>query len=82
MHWSGEVSLGSLLTIATLVSIAVRIGWMVGGIQVTVRAHTGRLDKYEDTLIKVVGEVQRLVGRIEGVQDRLERRAPPRETEH
>ena len=65
MHFSGEVTLGSLLTIITLVGIAVRLGWVIGGIQEIITAHTKRLDRYETTLLGIVGDVQRLVGRIE-----------------
>ena len=73
MHFSGDISLGSLLTVVTLLGIAVRFGWMVGGIQEVIMEHTKRLNRYEETLMKTVGDVQRIVGRVEGVQDRLDR---------
>jgi len=74
MHFSGDVSLGNLLTVVTLLGISVKFGWIVGGIQEVIAMHTKRLDRYEAALISVVADVQRMIGRIEGVQDRLDRK--------
>lgn len=83
MHFTGDISLGTILTIATLLGIAIRVGWAVGkiqavvdGVKKTASDHAMRLDRYEEALIKMVGEVQRMVGRVEGVQDRLDRWKP------
>lgn len=72
MHFDGTVSLGSLLTIATLIGIAVRLGWTVGGIQAIItqhskllEMHTARMEKQDDMLIRISGDMQRIVGRIE-----------------
>jgi hypothetical protein len=74
MHFTGEITLGNLLTIITLVGIAVRFGFLAGYLQTTVSQHTARLDKYETSLLDVVSNVQRMIGRVEGVQDRLDHR--------
>ena len=73
MHISGELSLGNILTILTLIGIAMRFGWQVGTLQEVVRAHTKRLDQYEVAIIRVVGDVQPLIGRMESLQSRLDR---------
>ena len=74
MHFTGEISLGTILTIVTLLGISSRIAWIVGSIQTTITDHTRRLDKYEGSLVNITGQMQRMVGRIEGVQDRIDRK--------
>lgn len=74
MHFSGDISLGNLLTVITLLGIAIRLGWTAGMIEKTIALHAIRLDRYEQALITIISDVQRLVGRVEGVQDRLDKK--------
>lgn len=85
MHFVGDITLGSIAIIVTLIGIAINIGLKVGSVQEVVRAqaaivasHTQRLDKYEERLVKIVSDVSRLMGRIEATQDRLEKRTGTR----
>jgi hypothetical protein len=72
MHFNGEITLGSILTIVTLLGIALRFAWVAGALQAVIIEHTKRLDRYEITLTEVVSSVQRVIGRVEGAQDRLD----------
>ncbi len=85
MHFTGEISLGVLLSaggiIVTIITVAIRIGTKIGAMETTARAqgesidrHTRRLDLYEERLVQVVGEVQRMIGRLEATQDRIDKR--------
>ncbi len=80
MHFTGEISLGSLAIIITIVGAVIRIGWKMGAMETVARTqgenierHTIRLDKYEERLVQVVADVQRMIGRLEATQDRLEK---------
>lgn len=80
MHLTGDISLGSIAIIVTLIGITIRIGMQIGNVQAVARAHsesierhTQRLDLYEGRLVSVVSDVQRLIGRVEATQDRIER---------
>lgn len=77
---TGDISLGNLAIIVTLIGIAIRVGVRFGSVQTTltnqailIESHAQRLDKYEQRLTDIVGQVQRIVGRIEATQERLER---------
>jgi hypothetical protein len=72
MHFNGEITLGSILTIVTLLGIALRFAWTAGALQAVIIEHTKRLDRYEIALTEIVSSVQRVIGRVEGVQDRLD----------
>ena len=82
MHVTGDISLGAISVIVTLLGIAIAFGMRVGRVEATLMTHAQhlvshglRLDGYEARLIDVVGHVQRIVGRIETVQTRMERSA-------
>ncbi len=92
MHFTGEISLGVILSAAgiilTLITIASRLGAKIGAMQTTAETqgesidrHTKRLDLYEERLVQVVGEVQRMIGRMESTQDRIEKRTGMRHGE-
>jgi len=76
-----RVTLGDILTIIALLSgaasfvvaiksslavITARFEDFKANIQSVVAAFSDRLDKHETMIIKVVGDVQRVVGRIDG----------------
>ncbi len=74
------MTLGTILTIITMISIAVGLGIRLGSIQQIVAQHarildnhSSRLDRYEARLVDIVGDVQRIVGRLEATQERIER---------
>jgi hypothetical protein len=76
MHITGEVSLGTILTIATLLGIAIRFGFRFGHFDTTLRAHTdnlarhaARMDRYEERYVQIANNLQRIIGRMEE-QDR------------
>lgn len=80
MQFTGDISLGSVAIIVTLIGIAIRIGMQVGAVQEVAKAqatiiegHTKRLDRYESRLVDIVSDVSRLIGRIEATQSRLEK---------
>jgi len=77
---TGEISLGSLAIVVSIVSTAVAIGLKLGTLQQLVRGHgstltdhAARLNRYEITLVEVGGNLQRMIGRIEATQDRIDR---------
>ncbi len=77
---TGELSLGSIAIVASILTTAVAIGirmgtlqTLVGGHASTLKEHSGRLDRYEKTLIDVGSNLQRMIGRIEATQDRIDR---------
>lgn len=89
LTFTGELSVGSISIVVTLVTIAVTIGLRLGTIQTLVRGHTitlvehaQRLDRYEKTLIDVGGNLQRMIGRIEATQDRIDRATGFRSSDH
>ena len=84
MHITGEVTLGNIFIIITLVSMAIGMGIRLGSITAIINQHTAdlikhslRLDTYEMRLVEIVADVQRLIGRVEATQDRLERAHGP-----
>jgi cytochrome c biogenesis factor len=81
MTITGDISLGNIAIVVTLIGIAVRISMrfatmqqLVSGHTSTLNSHSARLDRYETTLVEVGGNLQRMIGRIEATQDRLDRR--------
>jgi hypothetical protein len=80
MQFTGDISLGNIAIIITLIGIAIRVGVQVGNVQAVAKAqaaiiegHAQRLDRYESRLVDIVSDVSRLIGRIEATQQRLER---------
>ena len=80
MQFTGEITLGNIAIVVTLITIAIGIGRRFGGMEqllkghaLTLSDHAKRLDNYEGRLVEVVGQVQRVVGRIEATQDRIDR---------
>lgn len=83
MHFTGDVSLGTILTIATLLGIALRVGYRLGNFETTLTqhqtsltSHETKLTSYEAQILGFVGQLQRLVGRVENDTER--RRTPRR----
>lgn len=88
VHFSTEITLGNLAIVVTLIGIAIRVGWRIGGLEQVVKmhgenlmSHTSRLDLYEGRLVEIVGSVQRLIGRVEATQDRIDQRTGQRSGE-
>lgn len=88
MHVTGDISLGSIAIIVTLIGVTIRIGMQIGNIQAVasshetaIARHAARLDLYEGRLVSVVSDVQRLIGRVEATQDRIERQTGTRSGE-
>lgn len=88
MQFTGDISLGNIAIVVTLISIAVRIGLKLGTVQqlvaghtITLESHAARLDRYERTLVEVGGNLQRMIGRIEATQDRIDRTTGQRQGE-
>lgn len=80
VHITGDISAGSISIVVTLIGIAIGIGIKAGTIQqlirghsLTLQVHATRLDAYEKSLIEIGGNLQRMIGRIESTQDRLDR---------
>ena len=80
LHLTGDISAGSLSIVVTLVTIALTLSFRLGTLQQIVTSHTqmlashsDRLDRYEKSLVMIGGDMQRMIGRIEATQDRLER---------
>ena len=73
MHFTADLSLGQLLIIATMIGMAVKVGWRLGTFETilkehaqTFHEHANRLDRYEDALTHVVQDLQKVIGRIDG----------------
>lgn len=80
MQVTGDISLGNIAIIVTLIGIAIRVGMRLGSVETVAKAqaaliegHTTRLDRYEERLVSIVADVSRLIGRIEATQLRIER---------
>lgn len=80
MHFTGEISLGSLLIAITIIGSVLRLGWKIGHMEevattqgANIERHTMRMDKYEERLIVIAGEIQRMIGRLQATQERLEK---------
>lgn len=72
MHITGEVSLGTILTIVTLIGIAIRFGYRLGHFETTLNSHASRMtnhaermDRYEARYMEIASQLQRIIGRIE-----------------
>lgn len=72
MHFTGEITLGNLAIIITLIGIAIRFGVRLGSFQTTLAAHATaleghslRLDRHETQIIRLISSLQRLIGRSE-----------------
>lgn len=70
MHFTGELSLGSILTVATLIGIAVGLGRRIGGFESlmsehakTLDRHAERLDRYEGRIVDIVEKLGTVLGR-------------------
>lgn len=75
-----QIILGTIPVIVTLVAIAIRFGTTIGAVNTVVSAHTAmfithtsRMDRYEQTQLQIVGDLSRMMGRIEATQDRIDR---------
>lgn len=80
MHFTAEVTLGNLAIVVTLIGIAIKIGQRLGALDSTVgqhagvlNQHTARMDKHEERLTSIAGDLQRMIGRVEATQDRIDR---------
>ena len=69
-----QLWLANAPVVLTLIGIAIAFGRRLGSTETILRLHADRLDRYEDRLVEVVGDVQRMIGRIEATQDRLDRK--------
>ncbi len=72
MHVTGEITLGTLLTIATLIGIAISFGRRFGSLEAQLASHgtnlvkhAERMDRYEEHYMTIAGQMQRIIGRIE-----------------
>jgi len=70
MHFTGELTLGSVLTIVTLVGIAIGLGRRIGGFESlmaehakTLDKHAERLDRYEGRIVDIVEKLGTVLGR-------------------
>ncbi len=77
MHITGDINLGSILTIVTLIGIAIAMGSQLGKFELTLKHHAdtmsdhaARLVSQETRIGELVASVQRLMGRMEGEQAR------------
>lgn len=80
LNVTGEISAGSISIVLSILTTALVIGIRLGTMQQLVRGHSltltdhaNRLDRYEKTLVSVGGDLQRMIGRIEATQDRIDR---------
>ena len=80
MTVTAAIAVSCVSVIITMLLIANRIGWHLGRIQSTalehaksLSAHAARLDLYEARLVAIGGDLQRLIGRMEATQARIER---------
>lgn len=85
MHLTGDVSLGTILTIVTLIAIAVNLGRRIGAFEGTLKyhattmsEHSTRLTMQETRIIDLVASVQRLIGRMEVTAHEHRRETDPR----
>ena len=81
MHISGDINLGSILTIITLIGIAISMGSKLGRFEETLKHHAetmsdhaARLASQESRMGDLVASVQRLIGRMEGSHAKKEAR--------
>lgn len=73
------IVLGTLPVVITLITIAINIGRRLGTFEQTLAGHAqmldrhaDRMERYESSTITFVGDLQRLVGRVEVLSDRRE----------
>ena len=72
MHFTGNISLGNVLVVVTLVGTAVQFGMRLGTLETTLRQHAdalmdhaNRLEQHDSRLLDAVGNIQRMLGRLE-----------------
>lgn len=77
MHLTGEITLGNLAIVVTLLGIAIRFGSKLGSFETTLKAHSltlvqhaEKLEKHEDRFMGFVAQLQMLVGRVELLTER------------
>ena len=88
MHWDNTISLGALMQIATVIITVIvaytsflrRIEVQAEGFRqvlqvhsATLTAHADRLDRHEEHTLTMVGDLQRVIGRLETVAERTSR---------
>lgn len=78
MSFTGEIMLGNIAIIVTLVGIAIGFGQQLGSFRTTllvhansIDKHTLRLDRHDDKILELITGVQRLIG----VQELSDQRA-------
>ena len=83
MQITSEISLGTILTIATLIGIAIRFGFRLGHFETTLNnhaktlvEHATRLGAYEARIVDIVSDLQRLIGRVEASLERRRESRP------
>lgn len=69
---TGEVTLGNLLIVVSLIGIAISFGVRLGSFQASLESHSKtiedhgkKLSKHDDIFLSLVQDVQRLIGRNE-----------------
>lgn len=72
MYLTGEVTLGNIAIVCTLVGIAIGFGIRLGRFERTLfdhsealRKHGERLDRHEEKILDLIAGLQRLIGRSE-----------------
>lgn len=63
MHYTGEITLGNIATVVTLITLAIGVGRRLGSFEATISSHadrlagvSARLDKYEQRLFDLAGK--------------------------
>lgn len=83
MHFSGDINLGNLLTILSILAIGgkglhaagkffVKALRQVDDVVTSIREHAERLTKQESLMGDVVHKMQKLITQIEFIQDRVD----------
>ena len=88
MHFDSTISLGNILTIVGFVAafwvaangIYTRIDRRIVAFEtlleqhaLTLVQHASKMEKQDDILLRLVGDMQRLIGRVEGSQQNIDR---------
>ena len=83
MHWDGTITLGNILTISSMIIVAVlayhnfvlRMAVQTEIVTRSLQAHSNqlarhaeRLDRHEEHSLQIVADLQRVIGRVEVVQ--------------
>ena len=69
-----QLWLANAPVVLTLVGIAIAFGRRLGSAETILRLHAERLDRHEERLIGLVGDVQRMIGHFLATQERLDRK--------